>query len=239
MSAYQSGGALTSVHYRLDSFTDRASDNGLLPHLLVIAELCRRKPRSHFLPGTDVTFADGTQEEVDVFGVWDGRVLSGEVKTSASEFDAAQLQRDVALSKRLGADVHLLASVAPVTGDTRETARELCDAAGLELEVLDQADLRPAAHKPVPATAADGLGWLRTATADLATLIEKGKPVSHGQVARILKTASGGAAPVPGHIAALSWALTEHEDDAADLLLRLLGVLDAAIHKHGAGGQKA
>lgn len=50
VSTYQSGGAPTAVHYRLDSFTDRAGDNGLLPHLLVIAELCRRKPRSHFSP---------------------------------------------------------------------------------------------------------------------------------------------------------------------------------------------
>ncbi len=239
VSAYQSRAAHAAVHYRLDSFTDRASDNGLLPHLLVIAELCRRKPRSHFLPGTDVTFEDGTQEEVDIFGVWDGKVLSGEVKTSASEFTQAQLQRDVALSQRLGADVHLLASITPVDEAVRNAARELCDAAGLELEVLDQADLRPAAHKPAPATAADGLGWLRTATADLTALIEKGKPVSRGQVARILKTASGGAAPVPGHIAALSWALTEHGDHAADLLLRALGVLDAAIHMHGAAGPKA
>ncbi|MER7042918.1 hypothetical protein [Streptomyces microflavus] len=239
VSTYQSGGAPTAVHYRLDSFTDRASDNGLLPHLLVIAELCRRKPRSHFLPGTDVTFEDGTQEEADIFGVWDGKVLSGEVKTSASEFNEAQLRRDVALSRRLGADVHLLASITPVDDAVRDAARELCDAAGLELEVLDQADLRPAAHKPAPATAADGLGWLRTATADLAALIEKGKPVSHGQVAWILKTASGGAAPVPGHIAALSWALTEHGDHAADLLLRALGVLDAAIHKHGVASPEA
>ncbi|MFD3890523.1 hypothetical protein [Streptomyces microflavus] len=111
------------------------------------------------------------------------------MKTSASEFNEAQLRRGVALSRRLGADVHLLASITPVDEAVRNTARELCDAAGLELEVLDQAGLRSAAHKPVPATAADGLGRLRTATADLAALIEKGKPVSHGQVTRILKTA--------------------------------------------------
>ncbi|MET9996460.1 hypothetical protein [Streptomyces microflavus] len=151
-----------------------------------------------------MTFEDGTQEEADIFGVWDGKVLSGEVKTSASESNEAQLRRDVALSRRLGADVHLLASITPVDEAVRITARELCDKAELELEVLDQAGVRPAAHKPVPATAADGLGRLRTATADLAALIEKGKPVSHGQVAWILKTASGGAAPVPGRIAALS-----------------------------------
>jgi len=234
VSAYQSGGAPTAVHYRLDSFTDRASDNGLLPHLLVIAELCRREPRSHFLPGTDVTFADGSQEEVDIFGIWDGKVLSGEVKTSASEFDEAQLRRDVALSQRLGADVYLLASVTPVGKVVRDTARELCDEAGLELEILDQTDLRPAAHKPVPATATDGLDWLRTAAADLASLLDKGKPVKRGQAAQILKAAAGGAAPVPGHIEALTWALNRHRDAAADLLPRLVEALDAAIHEHDA-----
>ena len=238
VSAYQSGGAPTAVQYRLDSFTDRASDNGLLPHLLVIAELCRRKPRSHFLPGTDVTFDDGVQEEVDIFGIWDGNVLSGEVKTSASEFDEAQLRRDVALSQRLGADIHLLASVTQVGQHVRDTARELCDVARLELEVLDQADLRPAAHKAAPATAADGLGWLRTATADLASLVEKGMPINRGQVAKILKTASGGGAPVPGHIAALFWALSEHGDGAAELLHGLLGALDTAVREHAAAEQK-
>ncbi|XQE77558.1 hypothetical protein ACN24L_00320 [Streptomyces microflavus] len=124
------------MHYRLDSLTDRAGDNVLLPHLLVIAELCRRRPRSYFLPGTDVTFEDGTQEEADIFGVRDGKVLSGEVKTSAPEFNEAQLRRDVALTQRLGADVHLLASITPVDEAVRNTARELCGSAGLELEVL-------------------------------------------------------------------------------------------------------
>lgn len=237
VSAYQSGGAPTAVHYRLDSFTDRASDNGLLPHLLVIAELRRRKPRSHFLPGTDVTFDDGRQEEVDIFGIWDGKVLSGEVKTSASEFDEAQLRRDVALSQRLGADAHLLASVTPVGQEVRYTARELCEAAELELVVLDQADLRPPAYKAAPASAADGLGWLRTATADLASLVEKGRPIDRGQVARILKTASGGGAPVPGHIAALVWALSQHRDGAAELLHGVLGALDTAVREHDAAEQ--
>jgi len=226
------------VQYRLDSFTDRASDNGLLPHLLVIAELCRRQPRSHFLPGTDVTFDDGRQEEVDIFGIWDGKVLSGEVKTSASEFDESQLRRDVALSQRLGADIHLLASVTPVEQAVRESARALCEAAGLELLVLDHADLRPPADKAVPATAADGLGWLRSATADLVSLVEQGRPIHRGQVAQILKTASGGAAPVAGHIAALEWALNERPDGAAELLRDLLDVLDAAIREHDAAQQK-
>lgn len=231
-SAYQSSSEPTAIHYRLNSFTDRASDNGLLPHLLVIAELCRRKPRSYFLPGTDVTFNNGDQAEVDIFGIWDGKVLSGEVKTSASEFDDGQIRRDVALSKRLGADVHLLASVTPVAEKIRDIARGMCEAAGLELQILDQADLRPPARKAAPATAADGLGWLRTATTDLASLVDKGGPINRGQVAQILKAASGGGAPVPGHIAALFWALSERGDGAAELLRDLLGTLDTAVREH-------
>ncbi|MGA5704561.1 hypothetical protein [Peterkaempfera bronchialis] len=232
ISAYQTGPRTTAVHYRLDSFTDRASDNGVLPHLLVIAELHRRKPRSYFLPGTDVWFADGSQDEVDVFGIWDGKVLFGEVKTSASEFTEAQLQRDVAVSQRLGADVRLLAAVSPVPQAIRERARELCDAAGLELLVLDQADLRPSARKPAPATAADGLRWVRSAAAELASLIEAGKPISTGQVAKVLKAASGGAAPVPGHIAALSYVLNTYGQEAGMPVQRLLQALDTALQAH-------
>ncbi|MGR3875617.1 hypothetical protein ACUXZZ_44550 [Streptomyces graminifolii] len=238
VSSYQSGGAPTAVHYRLDSFTDRASDNGLLPHLLVIAELRRRKPRSHFLPGTDVTFDDGRHEEVDIFGIWDGKVVSGEVKTSASEFHEAQLRRDVALSQRLGADVHVLASVTPVGQEVRDTARELCEPAALELVVLDRTDLRPPAHKAARVSAADGLRWLHTATADLASLVEEGKPINRGQVAQILKTASGGGAPVAGHIEALSWALSEHKDGAVEQLHILLDALDNAVREHNATAQK-
>ncbi len=175
---------------------------------------------------------------MDIFGIWDGKVLSGEVKTSASEFDEAQIRRDVALSQRLGADIHLLASVTPVGQDVRDTARELCEAAGLELGVLDQADLRPPTYKAAPATAADGLGWLRIATADLVSLIEKDRPINRGQLAQILKTASGGGAPVSGHIEALSWALSEYKDGAVELLDDLLSALDTAVREHDAAAQK-
>lgn len=238
VSTYQSGNVPTAVHYRLDSFTDRASDNGLLPHLLVIAELCRRKPRSHFLPGTDVTFADGCQKEVDIFGIWDGKVLSGEVKTSASEFNEEQLRRDIELSRRLGADIHLLASVTQVGEKVRDTAGELCQAAGLELEVLDQVALRPTTRKAAAVTAADGLTWLHTATTNLISLIQKDKPIKPDQVAKILKTASGGGAPIAGHIEALSWALSKHGDGCVELLDGLLAALDTATQEYDAAKQK-
>ncbi|MER6079247.1 hypothetical protein [Streptomyces sp. NPDC001833] len=87
-------------------------------------------------------------------------------------------------------------------------------------------------------TAADGLGWLRTATTDLASPIEKGRPVNRGRVAQILKTASGGGAPVPGHIAALSWALSEHGDQAVELMRGLPGAPDTAIREHDASKEE-
>ncbi len=79
-----------------------------LPHLLTIAALRRRSPATHVLPGTDVEFGDGTRFEVDLIGLHAGKLISGEVKSSAREFTAEQVRRDVNVSARLGADIRLL-----------------------------------------------------------------------------------------------------------------------------------
>ena len=81
---YETGSAL-AVYYRLNSHLDLLSDQGVLPHLLTIAALQRQGKQSHFLPGVDVWFSadDSDKAEADIFGVRDGKVLSGEVKTSA------------------------------------------------------------------------------------------------------------------------------------------------------------
>ncbi|MFD9040915.1 hypothetical protein [Streptomyces bottropensis] len=141
-SRYESTADGLSVFYRLDSFVDRASDQGLLPHLLVIAALTKKEPNSYFLPGVDLWFTDQPRGEADVFGLYGGRVLSGEVKTSASAFTTDQLTHDIELSTRLGTDIHLLAAVDTVPEATREQAAELCADAGLELLVLDAKELR-------------------------------------------------------------------------------------------------
>ncbi|NUK18215.1 hypothetical protein [Streptomyces lunaelactis] len=135
-------GKAIALHYRLNSFIDRACDLGVLPHLMVIAELTRQDQRSHFLPGANLWF-DDRQQEVDVYGVWAGRVLAGEVKTKASEFDQAQTERDIELSSKLGADIHLMAATDIVQPETRAHAKALCGQRGLELLVLDQEQLRP------------------------------------------------------------------------------------------------
>lgn len=141
---YETGSAL-AVYYRLSSHLDLLSDQGVLPHLLTIAALQRQGNQSHFLPGVDVWFsADDTDKaEADIFGVRDGKVLSGEVKTGASQFTTQQVTRDVKLSSRLGADTHILAATDDIPAEVTELARELCTASGLALLVLGKTDLLP------------------------------------------------------------------------------------------------
>jgi hypothetical protein len=141
---YETGSTL-AVYYRLSSHLDLLSDQGVLPHLLSIAALQRHGKQSHFLPGVDVWFSadDSDKAEADIFGVRDGKVLSGEVKTSASAFTAQQVNRDVKLSSRLGADTHILAATDDIPAEVTELARELCTASGLALLVLGKTDLLP------------------------------------------------------------------------------------------------
>jgi hypothetical protein len=143
-AGYETGSALT-VYYRLNSHLDLLSDQGVLPHLLTIEALRRQGTRSYFLPGVDVWFStdDGDKAEADIFGIRDGRILSGEVKTSASEFTDEEVRHVVGLSSRLEADVHILAATDDIPEETVERARELCQANGLELVVLGKAELLP------------------------------------------------------------------------------------------------
>jgi hypothetical protein len=143
-ASYETGAALT-VYYRLNSHLDHLSDQGVLPHLLAIEALRRQGRHSYFLPGIDVWFSvdDSDKREADLFGVRDGQILTGEVKTSASEFTPEQIRRDVALSSRLEADVHVLAATDDIPDKTVRLARELCEADGLALIVLGKAELLP------------------------------------------------------------------------------------------------
>ncbi|MGW2273464.1 hypothetical protein [Streptomyces yangpuensis] len=133
------------VVYRLNAFIDRAVDNGVLPHLLVVAALKDIDPSTHLLPGVDVYFdGDDVKQEVDVFGIHEGKVLAGEVKVKAAEFSKNdQIARDVELSRRLGADIHLMAATDVIDDALQDEARDRCDRAGLELLVLHEPELRP------------------------------------------------------------------------------------------------
>lgn len=129
--------------YRLNSFLDLASDQGVIPHLLVIAALNKRDSHTHLLGGVLATFQEGTDNEIDVLGVHAQRFIAGEVKTKARDFTPAQLERDLAVSSRLGAETHLLAAVDEIPEEVQDASRQLAQALGLRLLILSKQDLRP------------------------------------------------------------------------------------------------
>jgi hypothetical protein len=144
-ASYAVGSSLT-VYYRLDSYLDRLSDQGVLPHLLTVAALARRAKASFFLPGTNLWFGSGERPdaEADVFGILDGKVLTGEVKTSAAEFTEEQITRDTDLSRKLAVDTHILAATDDIPDGVIGMAQTACTARGLALITLQRADLLPA-----------------------------------------------------------------------------------------------
>jgi hypothetical protein len=139
---YEMTSTLT-VYYRLNSFLDSLSDQGILPHLITIAALKSAGKSSHFLPGVDVWFSNAVQGEADVFGVRDGQIFSGEVKTSGAEFTDEQIVHDVDLSSKLGADLHIMAATDVIAEEAVEKAKHECESRGVGLIVLQREDLLP------------------------------------------------------------------------------------------------
>ena len=126
------------LHYRLNSLVDRAADQGVIPHLLAVAQLRASSPQTHLLPGVELTLSDGTSSEVDLYGVHEGRVVAGEAKTKAEDFTEEQITRDIKLSKQLAADVHLMVSTEPIPESKRALAQEHADQAEIDLQVIDR-----------------------------------------------------------------------------------------------------
>jgi hypothetical protein len=131
-----------SLCYRLNGLVDRASDQGVLPHLLAAAALEKRDPRTYLLMGVDVRFSDGHSAEVDLFGLHGGRIVAGEAKTSPAEFSIDQLQRDVDLSVRLGARAHLVACPRSLDDEHLARAARLVSPTGMDLLVIEGPDVR-------------------------------------------------------------------------------------------------
>jgi hypothetical protein len=142
-SAYSQNTVGIVTHYRLNAFIDRACDQGVIPHLLAIAYLNMHEQNTLLLAGTDVKFRDGSSGEIDLLGVHDGKLIAGEVKTSANEFTTEQIDKDIRKSVLLGVDTHILASINPVPDDTVEYVRNKTQAYGVDLLVLSMLEVRP------------------------------------------------------------------------------------------------
>lgn len=133
-----------NVYYRLNSLIDRAVDQGVLPHLLAMEALFEHfGGAGYVLPGVNLEFSDGARAEVDLYGVLGAKVLSGEVKTSATEFTIAQVNRDIELAVRLDADVHVMACLEVPPEAVVEQARQLAEGSDIELLDFGPDELQP------------------------------------------------------------------------------------------------
>ena len=125
-----------AIQYRLQALIDHAADQGVLPHVMAIAALRKRHERTFLIPGADVEFADGPPREVDLFGIHDGSVVSGEAKTSPAGHDVADLEADIGLTAALGADTHLMVAIGDIAEPAVEQAKQLTQAANLGLILI-------------------------------------------------------------------------------------------------------
>jgi hypothetical protein len=134
------------LHYRLNALVDRASDQGVLPHLLAHGALNRWDPFTVLTMGTDVTVPSRARSvEIDLFGVHAGRLIMGEVKTKAEDFDSAQLRRDMSLARELGVDDYIAAAVYGMDDAIAAQIRAATERAHLGVIILGTEHLRPLA----------------------------------------------------------------------------------------------
>ena len=134
------------IQYRLHGLIDRAADQGVLSHLLAIAALCSKHEHTFLIPGANIQFVDGTEREVDLFGIVDGTVVAGEAKTSPTGFDESDIEADVELSSALGADAHLMIAAEPMTEETIKRAKQHTRNAKLGLIFIQGENVETSEH---------------------------------------------------------------------------------------------
>lgn len=136
-ATYALGGrAEPGLFYRLSPVMRIISANGGLPVLAAAAVLLGEG--SHLQPGAEANI-DGADFEVDILG-WRGKQLfAGEIKRSAAGF--RDVEGDVRNSARLGADVHVAATLDPVDASLRERLEAACAVHDISLRVMGGPEL--------------------------------------------------------------------------------------------------
>ncbi len=109
---------------------------------MAIGALSRRYASTWLMPGLDMVFHDGVKREADLFGVCDGNVVSGEVKISGDQFISDQVEKDIELAVRLGADLYVMAATTVIPAGTKTIAETRCAEKSIGLLVLERDDLR-------------------------------------------------------------------------------------------------
>ncbi|MER7555652.1 hypothetical protein ABTZ46_01845 [Nocardioides sp. NPDC126508] len=123
------------VHFVLNSLMHTLSLNGGLAPLAATALLTSEG--FYVEPGVNLLRNGARQAELDILGWRDSTCLAGEAKMSADGFDRADIDRDVELAARAGADTFLAVSVEALSGATRDRLEGACRASKLALRVID------------------------------------------------------------------------------------------------------
>jgi hypothetical protein len=124
------------LHYRLNALVDRASDNGILIHLLAATALQQLNSRAYVLPGASLVI-DGQDAETDILALVDGEIGTGEAKPAAKYFADGQLQHDIQIATSLRAANHIMACLEPLPPDLVGKAVDLCRNQGIRLWTLE------------------------------------------------------------------------------------------------------
>jgi hypothetical protein len=142
-----------TFHYRLNAMVDRASDNGVLVHLLVWNQLLRLDPKAWVLPGVDVTM-DKQGAEVDILALLGPAIWFGEAKTDAIDFKVDEVSKDLSMTTKVGAKHYLLACLETIPDAITRVAVTYGAANGISIWTLEglegslvQRQVSPPAHQ--------------------------------------------------------------------------------------------
>jgi hypothetical protein len=75
--------------------------------------------------------------DLDVLGWRERKLFAGEVKMTAGGFASQDIERDVAKSVAIGADLYIAACLEEIPDDVRGRMAAACEAAHLEFRCLD------------------------------------------------------------------------------------------------------
>lgn len=125
-----------AIHYALNGLLDLAGNGGVLPHIATLARLRRLNPATFLHLSTEIEGLP-KKPEVDLLGYMDHDFVAGEVKSVAAHFDEKQVQRDFDVSVGVGATIHIVGCLEPLTPEVLNRVVEHRNRTGLRVLVMD------------------------------------------------------------------------------------------------------
>ncbi|MFE4001370.1 hypothetical protein ACFX43_21565 [Nocardioides sp. YIM B13467] len=123
------------VHFVLNSLMHTLSLNGGLAPMAATALLTSEG--FYVEPGVNLLRNGEQQAELDLLAWRDTTCLAGEVKMSADGFDKSDIDRDVELAARAGADTFLAVTIDALSESARGRLEDACRGSKLDLRIID------------------------------------------------------------------------------------------------------